>query len=460
MYAVFMIKQDHFITQTRRVLDSSLQALPLTQHPMMWILYLEFAEKVAGETCIRIWKRYLKIEPDALEDYVDILLEMDPPRPAEAAKVLAKVLSTPGYKSTSGKSNFQLWSHLADLVTEYPDEMESSVILKGGKLESLDVDVILRAGIARFTDQVGKIWNSLARWWILKGEWEKARDVYEEALASVGTLRDFSLVFDTYAKTEEDLLAAQMDALGSGSKDIDELEVDMGLARFERLMERRPFLLNDVLLRQNPHNVSEWKSRILLWEEKENPNQVKETYETALSTINSKKAVGSLPDLWIDFANFSLKKGDIDAARNVYERAVTASFKNADDLVEIWCSYAELELDAGEEKRASMLLSRACAPPKLLTSAVALSIRYDDERRDPLQRVFKSLKIWSLYVDIEEAIGTIESTKAVYDRIIELKIALPQTILNYASFLEEKNFFEEVIEFKLMYRASACMKEG
>jgi pre-mRNA-splicing factor SYF1 len=40
MYAVFMIKQDHFITQTRRVLDSSLQALPLTQHPMMWILYL------------------------------------------------------------------------------------------------------------------------------------------------------------------------------------------------------------------------------------------------------------------------------------------------------------------------------------------------------------------------------------------------------------------------------------
>lgn len=40
MYAVFMIKQDHFITKTRRILDSSLQALPLTQHPMMWILYL------------------------------------------------------------------------------------------------------------------------------------------------------------------------------------------------------------------------------------------------------------------------------------------------------------------------------------------------------------------------------------------------------------------------------------
>lgn len=40
MYAVFMIKQDHYITKTRRILDSSLQALPLTQHPMMWILFL------------------------------------------------------------------------------------------------------------------------------------------------------------------------------------------------------------------------------------------------------------------------------------------------------------------------------------------------------------------------------------------------------------------------------------
>lgn len=334
---------------------------------------------------------------------------------------------------------------MADLVTEYPDEMDQSVILKGGKLESLDVDIILRAGIARFTDQVGKIWNSLARWWILKGEWEKARDVYEEALASVVTLRDFSLVFDTYAKTEEDILAAQMEELESGSKDIEEYEVDMGLARFERLMERRPFLLNEVLLRQNPHNVSEWKSRVLLWKEKENPKQVEETYNTALSTINCKKAVGSLPELWIDFANFSHQALGIDAARKVYERAVTAAFNTVDDLVQIWCSYAEMELEAGEESRASELLSRAVAPPKGSVASVT-SIRYDDERKDPLQRVFKSLKIWSLYVDIEEAIGTLESTKAVYDRIIELKIAIPQTILNYASFLEEKNYFEEVID--------------
>jgi len=58
-------------------------------------------------------------------------------------------------------------------------------------------------------------------------------------------------------------------------------------------------------------------------------------------------------------------------------------------------------------------------------------------------RLYKSLKLWSFYADLQESIGTVESTKAVYDRIIELRIATPQIIINYALFLEENNYFEE-----------------
>lgn len=36
-----------------------------------------------------------------------------------------------------------------------------------------------------------------------------------------------------------------------------------------------------------------------------------------------------------------------------------------------------------------------------------------------------------------------QSTKAVYDRIIDLRIATPQIIINYTMFLEEHNYFEE-----------------
>src|ERR1700733_1061395 len=49
-------------------------------------------------------------------------------------------------------------------------------------------------------------------------------------------------------------------------------------------------------------------------------------------------------------------------------------------------------------------------------------------------RLFKSLKLWSYYVDLEESIGTVETTKAVYDRILELRIANAQVCTCCATF--------------------------
>ena len=75
--------------------------------------------------------------------------------------------------------------------------------------------------------------------------------MYEEAIGSVTTVRDFSLVFDSYAKMEEDVLSAYMQQVASddaNENDIDEIDVELRLARFERLMDRRPFLVNEVLL--------------------------------------------------------------------------------------------------------------------------------------------------------------------------------------------------------------------
>lgn len=42
------------------------------------------------------------------------------------------------------------------------------------------------------------------------------------------------------------------------------MDVELYLARLESLMDRRPLLLNSVLLRQNPHNVADWLKRVEL----------------------------------------------------------------------------------------------------------------------------------------------------------------------------------------------------
>lgn len=54
---------------------------------------------------------------------------------------------------------------------------------------------------------------------------------------------------------------------------LDEIDVELKMARLEDLMERRMLLLNSVLLRQNPHNVQEWHKRVQLFEG--NPEEVK-----------------------------------------------------------------------------------------------------------------------------------------------------------------------------------------
>ena len=44
------------------------------------------------------------------------------------------------------------------------------------------------------TDQVGHLWCSLADYYIRAGLFERARDIYEESIQTVMTVRDFTQV--------------------------------------------------------------------------------------------------------------------------------------------------------------------------------------------------------------------------------------------------------------------------
>jgi len=69
-----------------------------------------------------------------------------------------------------------------------------------------------------------------------------------------------------------------------------------------------------------------------------------------------------------------------------------------------------------------------------------LQVDYFDDSIPVQARLHKSIKLWSFFVDLQESVGTIENTKVVYDRILELKIATPQIIINYAFFLEDNKY--------------------
>ena len=302
-------------------------------------------------------------------------------------------------------------------------------------MTSLDAEAIIRQGIHRFTDQRGTLWNALADYYIRAGLFERARDIYMEAVHVVVRVRDFTQVFDAYVVFEESLIKHLMRKQEKGDlTDAQSLELELMLTRFEEMIMKRPLYLNSVLLRQNPHNVVDWMNRVELVQDK--PLKVIKTFQKAISTIDPKQALGKLSELFIKFAKFYSEQKHMEEARMVFEKATEVPFKQVEELANIWCEYAEMEINAGNYEEAMKLMRRATTPQPRKAA-------YFDKNEPPQNRVYRSLKVWSLYADLEESMGTFKTAKAVYDAIIDLRIATPQIIMNYAMFLEENNYFEE-----------------
>ncbi len=438
MYLSFLMQQPR-VTLVRRAFDQALRALPITQHNRIWALYRPFANAASGETAIRIWHRYMQIHPEDAEDYIELLLELG--RYTMAVKSYMGILNNSRFRSKVGKSQFQIWSDMVDLLVAHAKEVDT------GDSTGMDVEMIIRSGIERFADQRGKLWAGLATYWIGKGSFERARDIFEEGVTTVMTVRDFTLVFDSYVEFEESIIGTLMDAaaLRSGKGILDEdadFDLDIRMMRFEQLMDRRPFLVNDVLLRQNPNNVIEWEKRVALWGD--NRTEVVQTYTDAIAAVQPRKAIGKFHELWVNYAKFYEKAGDLRTVNIIMEKAVKVPFKSVAELAEMWCEWAEMELRNENFDKAVSIMVKATQAPKRST------VDYFDETLPPQQRVHKSWKLWSFYVDLVESVSTLEDTRKVYERIFELRIATPQTVVNYANLLEENKYFEE--SFKIYER--------
>ncbi|ERM95970.1 pre-mRNA-splicing factor SYF1 isoform X1 [Amborella trichopoda] len=483
-----ILTDQKFLTRTRRTFDRALCALPVTQHDRIWEPYLVFVSQkgIPVETSLRVYRRYLKFDLNHIEDFIKFL--QNSKLWQEAAERLAEVLNDDKFYSIKGKSRHTLWLELCDLLTRHAEEVS------GRK-----VDAIIRGGIRKYTDEVGRLWTSLADYYLRRGLYEKARDIYEEGMTTVVTVRDFGMIFDSYTQFEESMVVARMESLnldddeneGGNHRKKDENEgseksgvsskleddngqdprllvdrlskksfdgfwlndvkdIDLRLARLENLMDRRPELVSSVLLRQNPHNVPEWHNRAKLFKDK--PTRQILTFTEAVRTVDPMKAVGKPHTLWVSFARLYEKHNDLANTRVIFEKAVQVNYKALDDLASVWCEWAEMELRHKNSRGALELMRRATTKP-----SVEIKRRVVADGNEPVQmKLHKSLKLWAFYVDLEESLGNLESTRAVYERILDLKIATPQIIMNYALLLEENKYFEDA--FKVYERGVKIFK--
>ena len=324
----------------------------------------------------------------------------------------------------------------------------------------------------RLGEMEGTLWTRLAEYHVRVGDFEVARSVYEEALDAITRVRDFSLVFDAYVRFEEGVIEALMELMEDDSKDEDHEEmkdanvdsldedldillgdyvhnvvttdedagasadVELAISRAEHLTSRRPLLLNRVLLRQNPHNVGEWIKRSNLYLGLDEVGMAIAALEESLKTVSSRKAVNGSPcTLVLTLVDIhENQKENVDAARNLLDRICSKNeyeFQDSEDLAQCHAAWVELELRQ-EKWDLSLELARR-----------AISGNVGKKSSKAARGLSRSLRLWNLLFDMEESLGTIQTTKDAYDRALEWKIATPSHVLNYASFLKEKKYFEE-----------------
>ncbi|KAJ1881844.1 pre-mRNA-splicing factor syf1 [Coemansia sp. RSA 1722] len=390
------------ISVIRKVFDRALRALPVTLHERVWAVYLEWGRRIGGVVGKRVWKRCMRVWPQRTAEYGRVCEEWGLWK--EAATVIIAEIEK--QETDDG------WRRLSRLLRAHPDALGDRA------------DPVLRDGIRRGH----QLWTVLAAHHLACNHVDRARDVYEEAMTRVSDMKQFSVVFDSYAQMEQETAAAAMDLLvdGQGSQQ----DVDLVLLRLERLMDRRALLANDVMLRENRGDVGAWLERARIWEQRKNDKQVKETFEAGVRAMDECRVGARATELWMAYAKWAEQP---DGFRSIMGRAVVAALGTATAVADLYLSYAETEISWGELERARRVLTQATAEPRNWASLPANA---------PL-RAFLDRRLWSLLVDLEESQDSVEATRLAYDRMLELKIATPQTVVDYAVFLEERGFFED-----------------
>lgn len=428
MYIEFLIERRQ-ISRTRQVVNAALRALPITQHDRIWDLVINrFIGSqelmVPTRTCKRLLERYLQYEPEYADSVVSLLIEKGDI--ASAVELLIKRI-----EDAKDESSSRLLL-LIELIAKNSNKLKA--------LEHYDLPAIIRAGLEKYPSKLGELWNALSDYYIRLGLFSKAIDVYEEAMESVHTVIDFSVIFESYQNFLELIVQTKV---GAGS-DPDSAEID--LQRLELLIDRRADLLSSVVLRQNPHNVIEWIKRAKLPRIIQGgPAGVVSTYLKGIETVNPNdaKVVGRISSLWIELArHYIVSANDFDAARGVFEKAVLSSFKSVEDLASVWIEFVLMEL--------RLATSQDCGWERVLETARRAISQYRGSPRGTVQSsLYRSVKLWNLALDIEESLNGDAKpglVRGIYDSMMELKVVTPQAILNYAQFELDRKCFEKSIQ--------------
>lgn len=343
-------------------------------------------------------------------------------------------LVTPKYLLKSSYSELDKYSKYFEKLIELAKTSKENKESFKGKIPQLFGNVI-----KKFPDQKSKFAIKYSKYLIKIDKFDESIDNLNSLLLKSTTISDFTLIFDSLTELLETKIASMSEDGENNPKLIAYVE------KLENLINNRLVLLNDVKLRQNINCPSTWLERLQIFEGDESQiKQLLECYSKAVVSIDTKKIPTEerllLPEIWVNYAKIYYEREDLLTTRSLFETATKVPWTELSQLEFIWIEWIKLEIKLNNIKHATYVCSTAVSiPQQILNGKVGI----DDEDTSMQMKLFKSVKLWCLYLDLLENSSTFENVCKAYEEAMELKVINGVMIINYCLYLEEKEYYEK-----------------
>ncbi len=314
----------------------------------------------------------------------------------------------------------------------------------------------------------------------------------------VSSVRDFSIVFDSMVRFEESLLTAKMNLLetledepaddDSGNSDdeddesdesVEDREKEKGelsseiesiIARLEQIIDARSLLLSAVKIHISPHDCNEWRTLTKLYEPL-GPAKMAAVVRQGLRTVDPMKVEGKLSSLYMLLTDIITSSSnntgsDVEDARQIWRQSLQVQYNSGEEAARLACMWAEWEImialgsSTSDQKRQGLEKALALVQQMILrrknnnnftTMAGAKSntisknniYEFTAAIPTPCHDLSYHVRLWQLYLDLSENVGTLATTRAAYDHSLDVKVATPSIVLSYATMLQDNHYYED-----------------
>lgn len=412
-----------FINHARNLLDRAINTLPRVDK--LWYKYLLMEESLGNTTIVRsLFTQWTSLEPHPNAWDAFVAFEVRQENWENARDVFSRFVLVHPQAST--------WKKWIQFESTYGD------VNTVRKVYSLAVDTLTSFSSNESEDDLVDLIESYASWESSQQEYERCRALYDVAIKRwphrvdlKNGLVDFEKKFGSIDTTEESVIHKR----------------------------KRHY---EELLRANPRDYDTWWLYLDLVQTYFN-SQLLETFEKSVS--------GNEPDgqtknfawrqyiyLWIRFLAFvELELNDIVRGRDLYKKLVDQLIPHKQfTFSKIWLMYAKFELRQGQIDKARKILGRSlgmCPKDNTFKGYIDLEIRL--KQFDRVRKIYEkylefnplNLDTWINYAELEENLGDGDRCRSIYEIAIdnaaaiglseESKIVLMQRAIEFETDEEE-----------------------